>query len=148
MKNNHITDATKILLLAAATIITCIIVAIGISTLNTAKQLSSNAIRQISELNNEIKDSDIMRYDKAPVTGSEVMNCIKKYLGDYKAPEKAPIYIFVKTNQSEMNYTNGDSISCNRDFTHIYYIKPTAIFQAEVIKNTNKVIVGVKFNQQ
>lgn len=148
MKANHISDVTKILILAATTIITCIIVAIGLNAARTAKSLTDTVITQISDLNRELEDSDLKKYDNAYIDGSEVVNFIKRYLGDYSSPDSSDIYVYVKTNKSTNTYINGDYLDNIRDFTHNYYIKPTAIFFGEVVINKNGVILGVKFTQQ
>ena len=110
MKYNHITDATKVLLIAATTMITCIIVALGMNTMGIAKELNLNATDQISRLNNDLKDSDIKRMDGALVSGSEVVNFIKKYLGDYSDPYKSTMTVSVKTDRIDKSYDSGDDI--------------------------------------
>jgi len=147
MKTNNITDVTKILILAASTIITCLIVAIGMNMARDAKTLSNTATSQMSELNDDISNSDIKMYDGSYVTGSEVVNFIKKQLGDYAASQTAPIYVYVKT-VSENTYDNGNNIANIKNFSHNMYIKPTSSFLGKVVKNINNVIIGVNFIQQ
>jgi len=147
MKVNHIDIVVKILILAAATIITCVIVAVGMSAMNTAQDISETAISHMNSLNNEMADGDIKMYDDIYVSGSEVTNFIKKYLGDYEFPEVAPLHVYVKTNISENTYVNGSSISKIKSFADTAYIKPTAKFLGNVLKNDNDVIVGISFIQ-
>ncbi len=149
MKANYISDAVKILLIAAATIITCIIVWLGFSAMNMGREISKNAISQMAELNNDIRDSGIMKFDsKNNIAGSEIVNFIKQYLGGYKGSETGPFYITVIQGSSEYTYTNGNYISNIRSFTDGRYIDPMAAFSGNVIKNTNGVIIGVKFIKQ
>lgn len=148
MKIGFLSDATKILIFAATIIITCILVVLGFRAANIAKGISQNATQQMTDLNNDIRDGDFMKFDCADVNGSEVINFIKKHLGDYTSSEAAPIYIYVKTTESENTYTNKAYFSSISNFTDTKYIKPTALFIGEVIKNENKVIVGVSFIQQ
>lgn len=148
MKTNYLSVAMKILLFAAAIIITCIIVMLGFRAADTAKEISNSAVIQMTELNNDIKDNDIKKYHNIEVYGSDVVNCIKKNLGDYTSTEIAPLYIFVKTSVSENTYTNGAYITNIRDLTHNMYIKPTAVFLGTVIVNENKVIIGISFIQK
>jgi hypothetical protein len=149
MKIININDATKIFIIAATTIITCVIVAIGMSQLNIARDLNNTALSQMSSLHNDLKNSDIKMYDDAEVTGSQIVNFIKKQLGDYTAPEIGPIYVYVKTNQAEHTYVDGTFINRIRNFTETnYYIKPTAKFISSIYKNDNNVILGVNFIQK
>ncbi len=149
MRVNNIEKATYILILAASTIITCVIVWIGFTAMNTGKELALSANKQIAKLNNDIKDNGITKFHQEEVQGSEVINFIKEYLGDYSNGETGEIYIRVKTNNSENTYINGVYIDNFYDFTNTdYYIKPTGLFHGEVIKNENDVILGVMFAQK
>lgn len=148
MKIGFISEATKILIYAASVIITCTLVALGFRASDIAKDISNNATRQIAEIDDDIKDGDIMKYDGNKVNGSEVINFIKRQLGDYFAGETSPIYIYVKTSVSENTYTDKSYFANITDFTDTRYIKPTAVFMGQVIKNENKVIIGVSFVQQ
>lgn len=148
MKTNHITDATKIMILAAATLITCLLVAFGLSAMRTARNLNETAVAQMIALNNDLKDSDLKQFDDLEVHGSEVVNLIRKELGDYGDGETAPIYIYVKTSAKENTYTNGSQVRNLQNFTHENYIKPTALFLGELDVNENDVILGVRFTQK
>jgi hypothetical protein len=149
MKTNYISDATKILLLAATTMITCVIVWLGFHALNIAKDISTNATSQMSELNEDIVDSDILKFDKKmDVAGSEVVNFIKQYLGEYEDGEKGSLYVTVTQGSLEYTYKNGIYISNIRDFTDAHYIDPVAAFSGDVIRNKNDVIIGVAFTKQ
>jgi hypothetical protein len=148
MKLNYISDSVKILIFAATVIITCMLVALGFQTAKAAKDISGNAILQMSELNNEIQDGDIKLYDQAEVYGSDVINFIKRYLGDFDESETAPLYVSVKTSLSDHTYTNSSNLNDIKNFANTMYIKPTALFQGEVKENENKMIIGVSFTQK
>ena len=147
MKTNHLTEATKIMLMAASVIITCTLVWIGFTLSNTSSEISNSASQQLKELSNDINDSGIMKYDGILVEGSEVINCIRKNLGDYGSTQTAPIYVTVTTTVTN-TYTNGQYLENIRSFADTKYIKPTATFKGKVVKNTNKVILGIVFAQQ
>lgn len=148
MKSVFITDSVKILIFAATVIITCILVALGFQVASVAREIGNNAILQMADINNDLQSSDIKRYDQAEVYGSDVVNCIKKYLGDYHLSDVAPIYIAVKTSLSEQTYTNGGFIKEIKNFTNTRYVKPTAVFIGSVEKNDNNVILGITFVQK
>lgn len=148
MKVCNISDSVKILIFASTVFITCILVALGYRAAETAADIGNHAVLQMSELSNEIKDSNLMKYHETEVTGSEVANCMKKYLGEYHESDSAAIYITVNTKTSENTYHNNIYLSDIKDFTNDRYIKPTALFQGKVIKNDNKVILGITFTQQ
>lgn len=142
-------DVVKILIISASIIITCIIVAIGFAVAKTAKNLGSSANIQIAELDKDISESGIMAYHNTEVTGSEIVNLIKEKLGEYDSTSQAPIYIYVKTSTGQHTHINNEYMAETRNFaSSAYYIKPTAKFMGEVIRNENGVIVGVNFTQK
>lgn len=148
MKLAFVTDSVKILIFAATVIITCILVALGFQAASVARGIGNNAILQMAEINNDLQSSDIKRYDQAEIYGSDVVNCIKKHLGDYQSTDIAPIYIGVITSLSEQTYTNGGYIKDIKNFTNTRYVKPTAVFIGSVVKNENNVILGITFVQK
>jgi hypothetical protein len=148
MKTGNLSDVVKILIFGAAVIITCIIVALGFQAAETAKEISDSALMQMTDLNNDIKDSDLKIYDGSKIYGSDVINCIKKNLGDYSLGETAPIYVYVKTSLTENTYTNSTYLSEIKSFSNTRYIKPTMVFAGTVVENTNNVIVGIRFIQE
>lgn len=147
MNTNQMTDATKIILLAATTLITCILVSLGFISMRSAKELNETAISQMADLNDGLKDSDIKMFDNIDVYGSEIINLIKKELGDYEEGETGQIYVYVKTSTKDNTYYNGSQISDLQNFTNENYIKATAVFKGKVDKNKNGVILGVRFTQ-
>ena len=119
------------------------------STMHTANHL----INEQEQTATELEEYSIMKYDNEEVRGSEVVNYIKKQLGDYSSSETAPIYIQVKTmidGKSYTNtYTNSKYIADIKNFSSKqYYIKPTAWFTGKVVKSENKAILGVIFTQK
>lgn len=148
MNTNLISEATKIIILATTTLITCILVSMGFITMRTAKELNQTAISQMADINNGLKDSDIKMFDNIDVYGSEITNLIKKELGDYKDGEIGHLYVYIKTPVKENTYYNGAHIRSLKNFTHENYIKPTAIFMGKIDKNENGVILGVRFTQK
>lgn len=148
MKTGNINTALRLLLFAVSVLITCIVVKTGLTAAEEAKRISYNAVNQMSELNHDLEDSGIMMFDDNEVYGSEVVNLIKKELGDYTLEETSPISISVRTVVSSNTYTNNSCITHVKDFTDISYIKPTAIFQGDIIKNSNDIIIGINFVQK
>ncbi len=138
----------KILLFGVGTLITALFAVLLFMTAKEGRQVGFAAITQMSELNEDIRNSGIMKYEDQEVNGSDVVNCIKENLGDYTSTETAPIYVHVKTSTATNTYTNGSFINDVRNFTNIRYIKPTAIFRGDVVKNTNEVIIGIDFIQR
>ena len=90
-------NSLKGLILAAGTIITCVVISLGFFISREAKDTASNGANQINKLNAEFVESDKVIYEGATVSGSEVVNVIKKF-----AEEN--IGILVKTKKAETYY--------------------------------------------
>ncbi|HWT74301.1 MAG TPA: hypothetical protein VN258_06240 [Mobilitalea sp.] len=147
MKTGNMSTALKLILVGVSVLVTCVFVKVVLLATEEARHLSMGAIEQMNDMNNDIVDSGIMKYND-DVQGSDVVNCIKKYLGDYTSTQTAPIYVYVKTSVSENTYTNSNYIPNIRNFSDTRFIKPTAMFTGQVMKNTNDVIIGIKFIQK
>lgn len=147
-------NSLKGLILAAGTIITCVVISLGFFISREAKDTAANGANQINKLNAEFSESDKTIYDGATVSGSEVINVIKRFAG-----EKLSIY--VTTNKSEVfygysvNIHSGDildevysEISSAYDEENSAYINPYAYFKGEIIRDNNDVITGIFFKQE
>lgn len=140
--------AQKILLFGISALITASFAVLLIMTAKESQQVGLAATKRMGDLNEEICNSGIMKYNDNNIQGSDVINCMKEILGDYIAAEIAPLYVYVETSSTSNTYTNGSIIEEVRDFTNARYIKPTSFFVGKVVKNTNDVIVGIQFIQK
>ena len=104
-------------------------------------------------LNAEFAESDKTIYDGVTVSGSEVLNVIKKYQGK-------SFGILVRTNKIETYYGvvfNPDSGALTGQAGKAYtdainpvndhYINPYGNFKGRVVRDANNVIVGLVFEQ-
>ena len=110
-----------------------------------------NGAKEINRINTEFAESDKVVYDNTTVSGSEVMNVIKKTDG-----EKVGIY--VKTKKSETYYGYQFDLSSGAlgaaakgnyalaaETSSDTYINPYADFKGSVIRDSND--TGIKFVQ-
>jgi hypothetical protein len=109
---------------------------------------SNIAVEHLNEFNKELSESDLTMYDGYEVTGSDVVNLIKKQLGSFGAAEAAPLYVYVKTNNAENTYQNGALITKIQDFSSTQYVKPVAKFNCSIVRDLNDVIIGITFQQK
>ncbi len=153
-------NGLKGLLLAAGTIITCIIVSLGFYIAREARDTAASGAGTISQLNADFNDNDKIMYDGLSVSGSEVLNVIKKFSNE-------KVCIRVKTaalKENEYTYygytgtASGDTFelsdtkssendSDRKDKTKTKYINPNATFFGSVQKNSNNVITCITFIQ-
>lgn len=141
-------NINKAWLLGIGVIITCLVISLGYMNVREAQSLSSASATRLNEYATELSESDINKYHGLEVNGSDVINLIKKSLGDYRVDQIAPVYITVTTSTSVTTHTNSSNIESIQNFTHNMYIKPIAKFTGKVVKDVNEVIIGIEFQQK
>ena len=75
---NRIEIAPRALLMAAAVMLSVLLVSIMISQYNSAREVVNSSSDVMSRKAEEIRNSDIMQYDGLTVNGEDVINFIKK----------------------------------------------------------------------
>lgn len=146
-------NSLKGLTLAAGIIITCIIISLGFYVAREARDTASNGTGQINKLQAEFADTSKTMYDGTEVSGSEVLNVIRKYsdetFGILVHTNKQSTYYHyefdVSTGELKKNVNN--SYKNAQDVTSSSYINPTGRFEGSVVKDANGTIVGLVFTQ-
>ena len=149
-KNNDLVP--QIFLAVVGVILVGIVIYYTINSVKSTTRVADAVIANTEQTASDYSEHDILIYDGEAIRGSEVVNFIKKRIGDYSSDEIAPIYVEVLTKVSTSTYThtykNKEYFDDIRNFSSIeYYIRPTALFIGEVIITENKVIIGVRFTQ-
>lgn len=148
-------NSLKGLLLAAGTIITCIIIGLGFYIAREARDTASSGAGQINRLNAEFTESDKSMYDGIMVSGSEVVNVINKFKNDeicIKVQNKKvsfPTYYIYNMDEAKKTLTSASTSSLkNAQSTKSdFYINPNAQFSGLVLRDANNVIIGIYFDQ-
>ena len=146
-------NSLKGLMLAAGIIITCVVISLGFVIAREAKDTASGGVNQLNMLNNEFAEGDKTLYDGVSVSGSEVLNVIRKYQGQ-------SLGILVKTNKISTYYgvsfdeatgaltgQAGKTYTDALDPANDHYINPYGSFKGKVVRDINNVIVGIIFEQ-
>ena len=140
-------NALKGLLMASGIIITCVIISIGFYTAREAKQTASQTAVYLSEFNRELSEEGLTRYDGMEVAGSDIINLIRRELGEYGQGESSYVAVTVITGNGEYTYRNTEYLEQIREYGSNRYIHPTAVFTGSVIRDGNDVITCVSFRQ-
>ena len=147
-------NSLKGLMLAAGIIITCIIISLGFYIAREASDTASSGTGQINELQAEFADTSKTMYENTEVSGSEVINVIRKFSDEMigvkvqtKKNTSYYIYQFIDTDGSLKNASTLDYKSA-QNATSANYINPTGRFLGAVIRDANGTITGLSFVQQ
>ena len=147
-------NSLKGLMLAAGIIITCIIISLGFYIAREASDTASSGTGQINELQAEFADTSKTMYENTEVSGSEVINVIRKFSDEMigikvqtKKNTSYYIYQFSDTDGSLKNTSSLDYKSA-QNVTSSNYINPTGRFLGTVVRDANGTITGLSFVQQ
>ena len=163
MKTNFLSVAVKILLFAAAIIITCVIVVLGFKTTNEGKSIANAGTSQLNAMTSDYQDVSKSIYDGSTILGSELVSLIKKTIE--KKEEIAIVVVTLKDGPTgpgtHYNYNHvestgnqvhslGDpsSATISTTKTESKYINSSAQFTGTVYKDLNSNVVCIKFVQQ
>lgn len=146
-------NSLKGLLLAAGTIITCIVISLGFFIAREARDTAADGAGQISKLNAEFNESDKVIYDGLKVSGSEVVNVINKFrdsLSIIVVTGKGCWYYNVALNiQNDIvNRAVESEVKNAQSPDKLNYINPNAQFMGDILRDDNNTIVGIVFTQE
>lgn len=146
-------NSLKGLMLAAGIIITCIIISLGFYIAREARDTASSGTGQINQLQAEFSDTSKTMYDGTEVSGSEVVNVIRKFsddtMGIKVVTSKSSVYYGYVFSESDgaLGDKSASSYKNAQDVTRQSYINPTGRFAGSVVRDTNGVITGLVFTQ-
>lgn len=147
-------NSLKGLMMAAGIIITCIIISLGFYIAREASDTASSGTGQINELQAEFADTSKMMYDNTEVSGSEVINVIRKFgdemLGVKVQTKKNTSYYIYQFNDADGSLKSMSALDYKsaQVATNSNYINPTGRFLGGVVKDANGTITGLSFVQQ
>lgn len=139
-------SVNKFFLIAAGLIVTASLIFLGFRMADAGKDAGNGVVNQFIEFSTEQREADIMQYDGATVTGSDVVNFIRRNLSTYSPGSVAPFEVVVKT-ATVTTHKDNSTLGNIMNFSHISYINPTGRFVGKVVRNGNGVIVSVMFTQ-
>lgn len=137
-------NGLKALLIAASTIITCIIVSIGFRMAKEAGAIGNHVVEELYQYRSEVEERDFMKYDGAVVYGSDVVNLMKKELSE----TADGFVVTVKENKSGYSYEDRDGVKKAEDAERPEYIVPASEYTGKVVRNKNGVIVEIIFTKK
>ncbi len=147
-------NSLKGLMLAAGIIITCIIISLGFYIAREASDTASSGTGQINELQAEFADTSKTMYENTEVSGSEVINVIRKFsdeaIGVKVQTKKNTSYYIYQFNDADGSLKSASTLDYKtaQNATSANYINPTGRFLGSVVRDANGTITGLSFVQQ
>lgn len=147
-------NSLKGLMLAAGIIITCIIISLGFYIAREASETASSGTGQINGLQAEFADTSKTMYENTEVSGSEVINVIRKFsdetLGVKVQTKKHTCYYHYEFDDADGSIKTTSSLDYKSAQVpaNVNYINPTGRFLGSVVRDVNGTITGLTFIQQ
>lgn len=134
-------NGLKALLIAASTIITCIIISLGFRMAKEAGAIGNSVVGEFYRYRSVVEERDLMKYDGAVVYGSDVVNLMKKELSG----TADGFTVTVKEKKTGYSYTDRSGAEKAEDIERAEYIVPTSEYTGKVVRNENGVIMEILF---
>ncbi|MBQ9120212.1 MAG: hypothetical protein IJY09_09215 [Lachnospiraceae bacterium] len=137
--------ATRFLTLGAATIISCLLISLGMQQYRQAKQLTNIVNRRMIELSAWMEGEEILQYHGVKVSGAEVLNFYKRFFCGFVP---ADFEMQLVQNGCEISMKNGAYLAELQNSKSLLYCPDNAVYQCNVVENQNRVITAVRFVMQ
>lgn len=139
-KGFGLTMATRFLTLGAATIISCLLISLGIFQFRQARNMTNIVNHRMTELESILTDADISVCDGMIFRGSDVVNLFRKYMtgeSDYE--------FVVRKNSQEYILSRAEQVVELTTPTKGSYCNPAESFICALGRNVNGVLIRVSF---
>ena len=144
---NRIEIAPRALLMAAAVMLSVLLVSIMISQYNSAREVVNSSSDVMSRKAEEIRNSDIMQYDGLTVNGEDVINFIKKNLAEGAEMQGQITVTLTGVSGNSQSLTDTVLLGSLTDPENEKYIRPFSKWKCSVKKNKNGIITEVVFRK-
>lgn len=149
---------SKALIFGASLLFALALITIAVVAFGPATESSKSATSDFSTVTNELKDQKYLIYDNTTISGSQVVNAIRKFKAE-GVKEDLAIQVTTGVNGGVWYYNSFTEVSGIEKgggilpekiniSTDVEYINPSGEFTAEVKRDTNSVIRAVIFKQK
>lgn len=145
-------DASKrALMFGAGLFITIALITLTVIIYTTAADGSKAAQKEFSGLQTELSEQTFLVYDNADVSGSQVLNAIRKFgdeeIGIKVTTGKGTTWYNYNASTPDSLVTASGSTTNTTVESSSEYINPSGKFNAKIVRDSNKVIRGIEFTQ-
>lgn len=156
-------NSLKMLMIGAAVAITLAVITSGFFILRQGQGILKSSTSKISQISSDIEETEFTIYEDQEVSGSEVVNVVRKYddkrIGIFVATGKDTNGAWYINDIDGTNFSSGDYVgeisSGNAggieqliETSDDEYVNPNGRFLGKVIRNENDSIIGLAFTQQ
>lgn len=152
--------ATTALKFGAALLLVLALIGIAVNVFSPATDAAKTATTDFSNTTTELKDQKYLIYDNTVISGSQVINALRKFeregkdknVGLYVETGKngtgAGVWYYSSFTGGTVTSSTTTDLSLATTSTHENYINPSGMFDANISRDANGVIRAIKFVQQ
>lgn len=141
-------NSLKGLIMAAGVIVTCVIVALGFRMMREATVLADTAVDEMQDTQRNMYETRFSQYDGLQVSGADVVNVIKKYLGTVDPGEIPEVTFSVVNGGTAHTLRDNSLLGGLQDPDSPLYVSVIDIYRGRVERDSNKVITGLIFTRK
>ena len=144
---NRIEIAPRALIMAAAVMLSVLLISIMISQYNSAREVVNSSSKVMSDRAEEIRNSDIMQYDGQTVTGEDVISFIKKNLAEGAEMQGQITVTLTGVSGASLVLKDAAMLGSLTDPEDEMYIRPFSKWKCSIKKNKNGIITDAVFRK-
>lgn len=137
----------KLVILGASVLLTVAVVVAAVMIFSSGQEVIKEGGKDLSSLSQSIAAKKLEMYNNTVVAGYDVVNAIRT-----QVEGNGGITVKVTTSAgSAITYSQKDQVNNKYAVTNPSdnaYINPTGQFDAKIISNANKVVIGLEFAQK
>lgn len=140
----YLTVATRFLILGASTILSCLLISVGMYQYRQSMKLTNEVNRKMSGLVSTIREEDVMFYDGVQMTGVEIINFYRRFCMGEGAMDGIRVFLEKKGTQLEIGMQN--DLDRLMDHSDDLYCMTDDLYQCRIYKNSNGIIEKIIFS--
>lgn len=141
-------SVNRFFIIAAGLIITAGLVFFAFRMADVGAEAAEYVMEEFVSFGHEVREREILQYDATMVSGSDVVNFLRKHLQVMESDGISGMTVTVISKDNRITYRSYDDIKNIGNFSHASYVDPSAMFYGSVKKNENGVISEVHFEQR
>ncbi|MGE7983792.1 hypothetical protein [Solibacillus sp. NPDC093137] len=143
----------------AALFLVLALIGLAVNAFSPATDATKTATTDFSNTTTELKDQKYLIYDNTVISGSQVVNALRKFEKDGKTQtiglyvetgknNGAGVWYYSEFASDKLTESTTQDLTLTSTVTDNNYINPSGTFESIVDRDSNGVIRAIKFTQQ
>ncbi|GEL05558.1 hypothetical protein [Rummeliibacillus stabekisii] len=149
---------SKALMFGAGILLAIALITLSVLVYSTSTEPAKSATSDFNNLSTELKDQKYLSYDNTTVSGSQVVNAVRRFATEGKNNDlglkivtgqgNSTWYYNTVSNSGDTLTASTSSVSEINNTNSSQYVNPSGTFKANIVRDSNQVIRAIEFVQQ